>query len=127
MEFDKAIIKWRPIIEYNNEIKNTKLINLYSIFLEWNATKNLNNFEKEEDRYPDLQKVKRDTDEKLLLYTSYKEVKVFLNEFTGQVEYMIDGKLYTQTNNVVTEETIIQIFGDDFYNFLIEEKYDFKK
>jgi len=125
MELDKAIRKWSPIIQYNNEIKNIKLINLYGIFLEWNATKDLNNFDAE-NRYPDLQRVKRETDEKILLYSSYKEAKVFLNEITGKFEYMIDGKIYSESNSIITDETIKKIFSDEFYNFLVEEDY-FKK
>jgi len=35
----------------------------------------------------------------------------------------VDGNKYTSTN-ILTEETIKKIFGEDFYLFLIEENYN---
>ena len=125
MEFAKIIRKWNPITS-GLDIKNIKLNHLVCIFMEWYLIKNLDNGDNIINDM-DLSKGLKDLQQRILLYSTYKEVKVFLNEFTGQLEYMIDGKLYSQSNNVVTVETIIQIFGEDFYNFLIEEEYDFKK
>lgn len=69
--------------------------------------------------------IKKDIDEKMRITSSYKEVKLYLNELTGKLEYNIDGLFYNNKNMIVRVDTIINIFGDDFYNFLVERKYEF--
>jgi hypothetical protein len=55
-------------------------------------------------------------------------VKLFLNETTGNIEYLIDDDFYKEKKNAqISIDTIIKIFGEEFVDFLIVEKYDLIK
>lgn len=117
MNLNNAIAKWRPIAE-SLFIKNKKLNDLIAIFMEYTFIK---------DYETDLPTVLKDIQEKITLYSEYKEIKTFLNETTGNIEYHIDGHIYSEKNYQLSIETILKIFGEEFLDFLIEEKYDLIK
>jgi hypothetical protein len=122
MNLNNAITKWRTIVE-SLWIKNKKLNELIGIYAEWIMIKD----QSTQQIFEELPKLFKEIKEKITLNSEYKEVKMFLNETTGNIEYYIDGHIYSETNYQVSVETILNVFGEEFINFLIEEKYDLIK
>jgi len=122
MNLNNAIAKWRPVVE-SLFIKNKKLNDLIGIYAEWTMMKDQNT----QQVFGELPKFFKEIQEKITLNSEYKEIKTFLNETTGNIEYYIDGHIYSERNYQVSVETVLKVFGEEFINFLIEEKYDLIK
>ena len=112
MNLQMAIKKWEPLISKN--IENKKFIEIFSIYMEWLNEKMSINAE--------LKTYKEEIDEKINKLANHQEVKTFLNEITGTLEYRLNDKIYHSTN-IVSDDTIKKIFGNDFYLFLIDAEY----
>lgn len=120
MDFKKVAEKWSLVVnnfDYDIKIENTKTLEVFCIYMEYLVGIT--------DNYD---KIKQYTDgiiNRIKALNKYTEVKILYNEITGSIEYRtIDGDVCIDLN-MLSNESIKSIFGDEFFQFLVVNGYEF--
>jgi hypothetical protein len=117
IEFEKCLTKWKPILERYGNKYNERFAFLVARFLEWKSQRiSISGINE------DLLSYLIDINKNITLYAQRKEVKVYVNEYTGEIEYLVDDEFYDIKNIPISNESIKKIFGEEYYEFLISEK-----
>ena len=75
--------------------------------------------------YETVLEIRDATIKKIKDFDKYTEVKILYNEITGSLEYRtIKGNVFIKLN-MISNESIKSIFGDDFFQFLVDTGYEF--
>ena len=133
---DRALKKWRPIIDNMLLIKNIELLTNICIYCEWY---NLKIYEVLASPVVNgnTQVIHQTNDEEAHLSTKVKEIlqKVknstdrieivgsYLNIVTGAVEYKLENGEFIEENYELSDENLIKLFGLEFIKDVYIEKY----
>ena len=75
--------------------------------------------------YETVLEIRDATIKKIKDFDKYTEIKILYNEITGSLEYRtIAGNVFIKLN-MLSNESIKSIFGDEFFQFLVVNGYDF--
>ncbi len=134
LNFSHITDKWRPILKSMGITKNKDLQNMLGLFIELFTQYKINS-ETESNLLPnsetqEITYIKELVYVRCKRYTTHQEVKTYLDELTGDIIYKIvdrDGNEITDYNTLkngyLSTTNLIKIFGTDFYNFLITNKF----
>jgi len=105
------------MIECYGSKYNERFAFLVAGFLEWKSQR-----DSITGVYDDLIPYLIDINKNITLYAKRTEVKIYVNEYTGEIEYLVDDKFYNTKNIPISNESIKKIFGDEYFEFLNSEK-----
>lgn len=114
---DKVIVikKWKPLVK--SQIKNSYLIDIFCLYMEYFLETNKNNLELNTFSLElEIAKIIMKLNDK----SNYTEVKTFINIYTGGIEYRSDDFTIIGSEVKLSNDIIVDIFSKEFYNYLVK-------